>query len=406
MAKLIDFFPMLGNQTDWAALDAAYPAWVQEMHATPQDAMFHSEGDVWTHTKMVVDALTSLPEWNQLDNTGRLVTWLGALLHDTGKPATTKFEGDRITSKGHSRRGAQDARVWLWREGLPWHIREAVCAMVTSHQNPFYTVLKEDAEHMVRQWSQTVRLDWLSIVTKADGTGRFTTPPQLKQDALDNVELFEMLLREKNIYGLGSSYADNYTWQKYLNSPHSCDPDFSIHRPIQGSKVFVLSGLPGMGKDYWARKHHPDLPMLSYDDMREEMGVSHGESVGEVIHAVWDQAKELLRTRSDFVWNATHLSQSMRKKALDLLWNYDAEVELVYLEVSQENVWRTQNRQRHSKAVPDKALDQLLWKWEPPTPREAENVSYWIDGVNQTHLYHQLLNLQPALSPQTVPDVM
>lgn len=96
----------------------------------------------------------------------------------------------------------------------------------------------------------------------------------------------------------------------------------------------------------------------------------------------------------------------MRKKALDLLWNYDAEVELVYLEVSQENVWRTQNRQRHSKAVPDKALDQLLWKWEPPTPREAEHVSYWIDGVNQTHLYHQLLNLQPALSPQTVPDVM
>ena len=91
MAKLIDFFPMLGTQTDWAALDAAYPAWIQEMHATPQDAMFHSEGDVWTHTKMVVDALTSLPEWNQLDTTGRLVTWLGALLHDTGKPATTNF---------------------------------------------------------------------------------------------------------------------------------------------------------------------------------------------------------------------------------------------------------------------------------------------------------------------------
>ena len=58
-ATLASFVPAPGDINPWSAIEAAYPQWVATMHATPQDRFYHSEGDVWTHTKMVVDALVA-----------------------------------------------------------------------------------------------------------------------------------------------------------------------------------------------------------------------------------------------------------------------------------------------------------------------------------------------------------
>ena len=109
---LASFVPAPGDINSWPAIEAAYPQWVQAMHETQQDRFYHSEGDVWTHTKMVVDSLIAHPWWHELDPIGQRIAWLTTLLHDIGKPATTVHEENgRISSRGHSQRGAQDARV-------------------------------------------------------------------------------------------------------------------------------------------------------------------------------------------------------------------------------------------------------------------------------------------------------
>jgi len=48
-----------GQILDWAE---AQP-WVRSMAVCPQDALWHAEGDVWTHTRMVVAELQRLPDW-------------------------------------------------------------------------------------------------------------------------------------------------------------------------------------------------------------------------------------------------------------------------------------------------------------------------------------------------------
>lgn len=401
--SLKNFIPKDGKRNDWYAIESAYPKWVQSMVSTPQDRFHHSEGDVWTHTKMVVDSLIDHPWWHALDEQGQRVTWLTTLLHDCGKPATTVHEeSGRISSRGHSQRGAQDARIWLWNDGFPLHEREAVSLITDIHQTPFFTMNKDDYATKMKLWSRTVRLDWLATVAMADALGRRTDPFEMRQKTIEAVELFRLGCEDLFLWGAGCSSGNPYTWQKFMNSPETVAPEYPIVRP-NGSDVIMLSGLPGMGKDYWAKKNVPDLPVLSYDDMRLSMNVVHGEKTGEVVHAIWEQAREYLRKKQPFVWNATHISKSMRSKALGLLWNYDANVTLTYLETQSPKTWRNQNNNRPD-SVPDKALDQLLFRWEPPSYTEAENVQYWIDGIDQTATVEQMINIGQAPIP-TVPSL-
>ena len=72
------------------------------MEACHQDPEWHAEGDVWTHTLMVVDALKSLDEFKVLDHNDQLTLLLVAFLHDMAKPDTTREIDGRIKSPGHS----------------------------------------------------------------------------------------------------------------------------------------------------------------------------------------------------------------------------------------------------------------------------------------------------------------
>src|SRR5262249_58363827 len=45
---------------DWAALDEAYE-WVRALRGCGQPPEHHGEGDVWTHTRMVCQALAAPP---------------------------------------------------------------------------------------------------------------------------------------------------------------------------------------------------------------------------------------------------------------------------------------------------------------------------------------------------------
>ena len=66
---------------DWTALDAGYP-WVKAMHGCPQDPVYHAEGDVWVHTRMVCEALVDDPAWRALDELARRILFSATLLHD------------------------------------------------------------------------------------------------------------------------------------------------------------------------------------------------------------------------------------------------------------------------------------------------------------------------------------
>ena len=366
--------PAPGQSPDYAACLAAFPA-LELAKTTPQDPRYHGEGDVWTHTMMVVDALLALPQYQAASRADQEVVFLAALLHDVAKHSTTVIDPvtGAIGQPGHSRKGAIDARIALWDAGAPFAVREAVCRLISVHQVPFFALegsrRGKPPEFIARELSWHVSLPLLAMLAEADMRGRICADAQR---VLDNIALFCELTRDDGCFEQPRAFADAHTAVSYFRGA-DVHPDYPLFQE-PGSRVIVMSGLPASGKNTWVNAHYPDLPVISFDDAREELGLRHGKNEGKVAHLAIERARELLRRKAPFVWNATNLSELMRKKTLDLLYAYHAEVELVYLEKPRAELLRRNSRRDTS--LSNKTLTGMLHRWDLPLPTEAHRVVY------------------------------
>ncbi len=82
---------------------------IQEMRSTPQSPKFHPEGSVWNHTMLVVDEAAKVKHKSK---NATAFLW-AALLHDIGKPITTKNRNGKITSYDHDKVGEKLATDFL-----------------------------------------------------------------------------------------------------------------------------------------------------------------------------------------------------------------------------------------------------------------------------------------------------
>jgi predicted kinase len=376
--KMMELTP-INNQPNYNDYLELFPQ-LNSLATTPQDKYYHAEGDVWTHTQMVCDALLSLPEYKNANEKEKFILFYSALFHDISKPACTKFEDDgRITSAGHSKRGCVDTRILLWKEDIPFDIREDICNIIATHQVPFFAFAdnsknngkpQRTPEYIAHQLSWQLPLNLLITVAKADMIGRTFVD---KQKCLDDIALFEELAKEENCLYQPKQFPDENTRLEYFRSTGKISPDYPFYKET-GSNVIVLSGLPAVGKNTWVEQANLNIEVLSFDDAKAALGLSHGDNIGKAVHMVTDRAKELLRSKQPFIWNATHLSTQMRNKTLDLLFNYDANVHLVYLEASEKEI-KKRNSIRDT-TLPNSKIDEMLFKWEVPLKTEAQNVSY------------------------------
>jgi predicted kinase len=358
----------------WDDIDAAFP-WIRNLRGCEQDAINHGEGDVWNHTRLVCESLASIPTWRALDETSRRIVFSAALLHDVAKPATRRVEPDgHVSFPAHSRHGAILSRGILWRLGVPFAEREAICALVRHHLKPFFLAESNDSRRIALEVSQTARCDWLSLLAEADARGRICQDlPRL----LENIALFTDFCKEQGCLDRPWPFPSNHT--RFLYFRHEWpSPDHAPHQDL-GSDVVMLSGLPGSGKDHWKRQHLPDWPSVSLDDLRDEMDIDPEDRQGPVLQAAREQARQYLRAKRSFVWNATNLSRQRRGEVIRLLASYNARVRIVYLEVSEETL-RRQNRQR-PRPVPQKVIERLLSRWEVPDLTEAHTVDVHLNNV-------------------------
>ena len=95
---------------------------VAALKGVPQPPEFHPEGDVWTHTLLMLEQM-GMPA---------ATLALGVLLHDVGKPPTFRL-ADRIRFDNHAPIGARMAEQICERLRLPRRDIQQIAALVENH---------------------------------------------------------------------------------------------------------------------------------------------------------------------------------------------------------------------------------------------------------------------------------
>ena len=89
---------------------------IDKLQKIPQSPIYHPEGDVFEHTKLVTNALAKNPDWKSMAEKERSESMLTALGHDFGKVTNTQILPDgKITSKGHAEAGVKPFQNFLSR---------------------------------------------------------------------------------------------------------------------------------------------------------------------------------------------------------------------------------------------------------------------------------------------------
>ncbi len=148
----------------------------------PQDPRWHPEGDVWTHTRMVVDEAARLrrqdPRWD-------LALMFGALCHDLGKATTTQDDGERIRSRAHDTAGVPLVATFLGRMRAPLWLVESVQALTRAHLAPIHFENGKAGDRAYRRLARRlaragVSLELLEALARADHFGRSTEEAQAR----------------------------------------------------------------------------------------------------------------------------------------------------------------------------------------------------------------------------------
>jgi tRNA nucleotidyltransferase (CCA-adding enzyme) len=142
----------------------------------PQEPEWHPEGDVWTHTLMVVDCARAAID--DLDRARGLTIMLGAVCHDFGKPATTAFLDGRIRSPNHEPVGIPLTLAWLDRLNVHtldgFDARHHIVGLVAYHLAPgmWHKAATPVGDGAFRRLAQKVDLELLARLARADCQGR------------------------------------------------------------------------------------------------------------------------------------------------------------------------------------------------------------------------------------------
>ena len=149
------------------------------LYDCPQDAEWHPEGDVWTHTLMVIDEARRRND--DLDRPRLATIMLAAICHDLGKPATTAMIDGRVRSPGHEAAGVPLAIAILDRLNVHtldnFDVRTQVLGITAEHLRPsaFYKQKDTVTDGAFRRLAQKVDLELLVRFDRADCHGRAGT---------------------------------------------------------------------------------------------------------------------------------------------------------------------------------------------------------------------------------------
>lgn len=140
---------------------------LQRQQFTEQSPIHHPEGNVWNHTLLVVNNAAAVKEKS---SDARVFMW-AALLHDIGKPATTKIRKNKITAYDHDKVGAELTEKFLIALTTDKEFIKRVKGLVRYHMQILY-VLKDLPFQEIESMKNTVNIKDVALLGLCDRLGR------------------------------------------------------------------------------------------------------------------------------------------------------------------------------------------------------------------------------------------
>lgn len=180
-------------------LDHWFPE-VKALIGVPQNPKYHSEGDVWTHTMMVLD------EAAKLRDRAANPCWfmLSALTHDFGKAVCTEEKDGVLHAYLHETKGLPLVEAFLRRITGETKLIEYVLNLVEHHMKPNTVAGAQSAKKVTtRMFDQSVDPEGLICIALADDRGRITQLPATDHEGFlyERLEIFRELMSHPYVMG-------------------------------------------------------------------------------------------------------------------------------------------------------------------------------------------------------------
>lgn len=208
--ELIALIPETDEEIDWDKIENSFLSPLVESYKnTHQRLDYHGEDDVWTHTKMVTEALTNIPDYKKLDRKLQQALFTAALFHDLGKVYTTIKEDGEWTSPFHAKVGAEKFNELAINElGIEdstpeKEFQDLVSILIANHVKPMHALKKKDPKKELlkllenKKISPEFTLELLSILVEADMTGRISVD---KEKSLNTIKRFRDYAKKENLF--------------------------------------------------------------------------------------------------------------------------------------------------------------------------------------------------------------
>ena len=353
-----------------------YPNIIEQMKNTPQEPKWHKEGNVYIHTAMVYEQVLKLEEFSSLSKEEQEVLKYAAVFHDIGKIYTTKKDDNgTIISPNHSRIGGQEFRK-LFYDKMDIEKREQIVQLINNHQKPIWFF--EQEEYKIVELADIANVKLLYFLAKADILGRIS---QDQEEFLYQVEEFKNIAEKFDVFGKRKQFETEDIRLNFYKKGFEYKSNFS-----KTSTMFLMVGLPASGKDTFIKnnKDLSSLPVISLDNIRNNIKRKNKKDEGKVKQEAKKQMKEFLANKENFIFNATNIRREQRKQLIELALSYNAIVHIIYIERNWNDLIKNLNK-RNELILQDKLnhpylneedLKHYLNKLEVPTLNEAHFLTY------------------------------
>jgi len=325
---------------------------------------YHLEGNIWKHTKMVLD------EVDNLDNQPPIELYLIALLHDIGKPFTyyDNHKSKRRRFTNHEAYSTFLAKPILDKfDKYVIKIDKEIVLKTIANHGRFYNYMNEKGitekgqNVIFEMYKKDLRaFDYMRNFFKCDHLGRITDDPRSDKKILDDLRLIRSKIK-------------NYS---HINTQEV--------KPT----LRILVGPPRVGKSTCTSKLKNEN-IISRDTLVEKYGTGSNynekwKSLKDEDHFTIDQElqsnfKKLVYEGKNIVVDMTNMSPKSRRKWLKGVKGIDE-----YYKISNvfiEDLETLKSRNSNEKNINENIIKNMILGFNWPMYDEFDRVIYGCDKV-------------------------